>query len=56
MNTENNLSAIDTTEINEKVTSLVNQVLEEPDVSKTKDLISLFNWNMSKKKIGRAHV
>ena len=53
MNTENNLSAIDTTEINEKVTSLVNQVLEEPDVSKTKDLISLFNWNMSKKNMLR---
>ena len=53
MNTENNLPTIDTTNIDEKVTSLVNEVLEEPDVSKTKDLISLFNWNMSKKNMLR---
>lgn len=53
MNTENNLSTVDTTNIDEKVTSLVNEVLEEPDVSKTKDLISLFNWNMSKKNMLR---
>lgn len=53
MNTENNLPTIDTTNIDEKVTSLVTQVLDEPDVSKTKDLMSLFNWNISKKNMLR---
>lgn len=54
MSTEtNSLSTIDTSEINEKVTDLVNQVLGESDTSKTKDLISLFNWNMSKKNMLR---
>ena len=44
---------VDTTELDSHVNELVSKVLAESDISKTKDLISLFNWNMSKKNVVR---
>lgn len=35
------------------VTELANQVIAETDIDKTKDLIALFNWNLSKKNVTR---
>lgn len=46
-------TAVDTTELDNNVTELVTQVLAESDIDKTKDLISLFNWNMTKKNVVR---
>ena len=42
------LSPIDT-----QINTLVDNILEEPDPNKTKDLVELFNWNMSKKNVVR---
>ena len=39
--------------LNQELTGLVNNVLAEPDVDKTKQLIELFNWNISKKNVAR---
>lgn len=41
------------TSLDEKIQSLADQVIEEQDADKTKDLISLFNWNISKKNVSR---
>ena len=35
------------------ITDIVNKVVEESDIAKTKDLVSLFNWNISKKNVMR---
>lgn len=45
--------ATDLTELEEKVSDIVTQVIQENDVDKTRDLISLFNWNMTKKSVVR---
>lgn len=42
------LSPLDT-----KIQGLVDDIMEEQDPSKTRDLVDLFNWNMSKKNIAR---
>ena len=34
--------------LDEKIQDLATQIVEEQDADKTKNLISLFNWNMSK--------
>ena len=39
--------------LSEKINDLANQVLVESDTEKTKDLIALFNWNLSKKNVVR---
>lgn len=39
--------------LDEKITSLTEQIIDEDDVAKTKQLVSLFNWNLSKKNIAR---
>ena len=39
--------------LDEKIQSLADQIVQEQDADKTKDLISLFNWNMSKKNVSR---
>ena len=44
---------VDTTEIDSKIQDLATQVLAETDPDKAKDLISLFNWNLSKKNVSR---
>lgn len=40
---------INTSAIKKEVEGLAQQIIDEPDVEKTKDLIELFNWNMQKK-------
>lgn len=50
-NNENSL--IDTSSIDSQISDLATQVLQEKDVDKTKDLIALFNWNISKKNTSR---
>lgn len=47
-NNPNNLPGLD-----ENIKNLVNDVVAESDINKTKDLISLFNWNISKKNVVR---
>ncbi|MBO5712261.1 MAG: hypothetical protein J6R47_05420 [Acholeplasmatales bacterium] len=37
------------------LTEIVNDVINEPDINKTKDLVALFNWNISKKNVVRVH-
>ena len=37
------------------LTEIVNDVIKEPDINKTKDLVALFNWNISKKNVVRVH-
>lgn len=39
--------------LDEKIQTLANEVINEQDTDKTKDLISLFNWNISKKNVSR---
>ena len=39
--------------MNNKINELVENILDEQDPNKTKDLVELFNWNMSKKNILR---
>lgn len=41
------------TPLDTTLNSLVENIMEEPDPSKTKDLVDLFNWNMSKKNVVR---
>ncbi len=39
--------------LDEKIQDLATQIVDEQDADKTKNLISLFNWNMSKKNVSR---
>lgn len=39
--------------IKNEIENITNKALEETDISKTNDLIALFNWNMSKKNLAR---
>lgn len=39
--------------LDDNINNLVNDVISETDINKTKDLISLFNWNISKKNVVR---
>lgn len=39
--------------LDEKLDTIVDSILDEQDPKKTKDLVDLFNWNMSKKNILR---
>lgn len=39
--------------LNNEINEIVTDIIEETDTSKTKDLVDLFNWNMSKKNILR---
>ena len=39
----------------ESLAQLVQDVMAETDVDKTKDLIALFNWNLAKKNVARVH-
>ena len=51
--TEETKSLVDTTAIDLDINSLASQVLVESDPEKTKQLIELFNWNISKKNTTR---
>lgn len=50
---EENNALVDGTSIDSTIKDLANQVLAEQDADKTKDLIRLFNWNLSKKNVLR---
>lgn len=39
--------------LDQKLNNLVNDIMDEQDPNKTKDLVELFNWNISKKNIVR---
>ena len=39
--------------LDEKLNTLVENIMGEQDPNKTKDLVDLFNWNISKKNISR---
>ena len=47
---QNNLSC---TTIDNEMNSLIEGIMEEQDPNKTKDLVDLFNWHMSKKNVAR---
>ena len=51
MNDETQL--IDTSTVDSKIEDIAKEVLQEDNPDKAKDLISLFNWNMSKKNVAR---
>ena len=44
---------VNTSNIDAQITQLANDVLNEQDIDKTKDLVQLFNWNISKKNVSR---
>ena len=44
---------VNTSQVDKTITGIANQVLSEEDPNKAKDLISMFNWNMSKKNVAR---
>ena len=50
---EENKALVDTTAIDADIVDIANQVMSESSVDKTKDLVSLFNWHMSKKNVSR---
>ena len=39
--------------IDKEITTLVDNIMVEQDPNKTKDLVNLFNWNISKKNVAR---
>ena len=39
--------------LDDKISGLVETIMDEEDPNKTKDLVDLFNWNMSKKNVAR---
>ena len=44
---------VELTPLDKKLNGLVETIMEEEDPNKTKDLVDLFNWNISKKNIAR---
>lgn len=44
---------VSTTEIDTQLSDIANKVMIETDANKTKDLVDLFNWNISKKNVAR---
>ena len=50
---EETKAQVDTSSIDTEITGLASQVLEESDPEKAKQLIALFNWNISKKNTAR---
>lgn len=50
---EETKALVDTSSIDTEITGLATQVLEESDPEKAKQLIALFNWNISKKNTTR---
>ena len=53
MSEENKELVSTSASLDEKIQDLATQIVDEQDVDKTKNLISLFNWNMSKKNVSR---
>lgn len=50
---EETKALVDTSSIDTEITGLASRVLEESDPEKAKQLIALFNWNISKKNTAR---
>ena len=50
---EETKALVDTSSIDTEITGLASQVLAESDPEKAKQLIALFNWNISKKNTAR---
>ena len=50
---EEQKSVVDTSQIDADITTLANKILAEPDPEKAKQLVSLFNWSVSKKNTSR---
>lgn len=50
---ESTTTELITAPVDEKINCLVTDIMDEQDPAKTKDLVELFNWNMSKKNIAR---
>jgi hypothetical protein len=44
---------VDTSSVDSEINSLAQQILQESDPSKAKQLVDLFNWNISKKNTSR---
>lgn len=44
---------VDLSPLDKKIKGLVTDIMDEQDPSKTKDLVELFNWNISKKNVAR---
>ena len=51
--TDNNETKLPCNSADTKIDSLMKDILEEQDPNKTKDLVDLFNWHMSKKNVVR---
>lgn len=50
---DNNDTKLPCNSADTKIDSLMKDILEEQDPNKTKDLVDLFNWHMSKKNVVR---
>ena len=44
---------VKTNPVDEKINNLVENIMNEQDPNTTKDLVDLFNWNISKKSVAR---
>lgn len=53
--TEDNKEIVQVDSLNSKLDTLVTDIMQEDDPNKTKDLVNVFNWNISKKNIARIH-
>lgn len=53
MNEETTQDVVVVSPLDAKIDGLVNNIMEEQDPNRTKDLVELFNWNISKKNIAR---
>lgn len=51
--TEELTDVMEVSPLDEKINHLVEDIMVEEDPSKTRDLVDLFNWNMSKKNVAR---
>lgn len=47
------VQAVEISPLDSKINSLVESIISEQDPTKAKDLVELFNWNISKKNVAR---
>lgn len=50
---EETKDVVDISPIDKEITTLVDNIMVEQDPNKTKNLVELFNWNISKKNVAR---
>ena len=53
MTDNNNTDLIIPNQLDSTIQNIVDDVVKESDIAKTKDLVALFNWNISKKNVVR---